>query len=117
MSFLLLVVEHEARRELAPESRQKRFDEMMAYTEGLRGRGVLLASESLRPDAEGARVRRRDGQRIVTDGPFAEAKEMVGGFFLLDCATKEQAIALAAECPASGWATVEVRETGRCIDD
>ena len=117
MSFLLLVVEHEARRELPPETRQKRFDEMMAYTDGLRGRGVLLASESLRPDSEGARVRHRDGRRIVTDGPFAESKEMVGGFFLLDCASKEQAVALAAECPASAWGTVEVRATGRCIDD
>jgi hypothetical protein len=114
MAFLLLVVEHEARRESPPETRQKRFDEMMAYTEDLRRRGVLLGSESLRPDSEGARVRRRDGQRIVTDGPFAESKEMVGGFFLLDCTTKERAVALAAECPASGWATVEVRETGGC---
>ncbi len=117
MPFLLLVVEHEERAKLAPEKRQSRFDEMMAYTQHLQSRGVLLGSESLRPDSEGARVRHRDGKRIVTDGPFAETKEMVGGFFLLDCETKEQAIALAAECPATGWATIEVRQTGRCIDD
>ena len=117
MSFLLLVIEHEERQKLTAGERRQRFDDMMAYTERLRGRGVLLGSESLRPDNEGARVRRRDGNRIVTDGPFAESKEMVGGFFLLDCASKDQAVALAAECPASGWATIEVRETGRCIDD
>jgi hypothetical protein len=48
------------------------------------------------------------------DGPFAEAKEMVGGFFLLDCATREEAVAIAGRCPAAEWATVEVRETGPC---
>jgi hypothetical protein len=50
----------------------------------------------------------------VLDGPFAEAKEMVGGFFLLDCATREEAVAIARECPAAEWATVEVRATGPC---
>ena len=54
----------------------------------------------------------RDGERSVIDGPFAEAKEMIGGFFLLDCDTREEALALAAECPAAAWATVEVRELG-----
>jgi hypothetical protein len=57
----------------------------------------------------------RDGKRSTIDGPFAEAKEMVGGFFLLDCNSKEQAIAIAAECPAAQWATVEVRELGPCF--
>ena len=50
----------------------------------------------------------------VMDGPFAEAKEMIGGFFLIDVATREQALAWAARCPAVAWATVEVRETGPC---
>jgi len=117
MAFLLLVLEHEPRGQLPAGERQRRFDDMMAYVESLRVRGVLLGSESLRPDSDGVRVRRRDGRRIVVDGPFAETKEMVGGFFLLECASKEQAVALAAECPATAWATVEVRQTGRCIDD
>jgi hypothetical protein len=51
----------------------------------------------------------------LLDGPFAEAKEMIGGFFLLDVATREQALEWAARCPAAGWATVEVRETGPCF--
>ena len=52
---------------------------------------------------------------IVRDGPFAEAKEMIGGFFLLTCATREQAIDIARECPAAEWATIEVRELGPCF--
>jgi hypothetical protein len=51
----------------------------------------------------------------VLDGPFAEAKEMVGGFFLLNVPTKEDALAWAARCPAADWAAVEVRETGPCF--
>jgi hypothetical protein len=51
----------------------------------------------------------------VVDGPFAEAKEMIGGFFLVDCASREEAVALAARCPAAQWATVEVRSLGPCF--
>jgi hypothetical protein len=50
----------------------------------------------------------------VIDGPFAEAKEMVGGFFLVDCETREEAVAIAAQCPAAQWCTVEVRALGPC---
>jgi len=58
----------------------------------------------------------RGGKRNVVDGPFTEAKELVGGFFLLDVKTREEALALAGECPASQWATLEVRETGPCYE-
>jgi len=57
----------------------------------------------------------RDGERQLMDGPYAEAKEMIGGFFLLTCESREEALALAAECPAAQWATVEVRELGPCF--
>ena len=53
----------------------------------------------------------------MVDGPFAEAKEMVGGFFLLDCDSMAEAVAIAHECPAAEWATVEVRALGPCYDD
>jgi hypothetical protein len=56
------------------------------------------------------------GRRRVTDGPFTESKELIGGFFLLDCATREQALGFAAQCPAAQWATIEVREVGPCYD-
>lgn len=51
----------------------------------------------------------------MVDGPFAEAKEMVGGIFLLDCKTREEALAIAAQCPAAEWATIEVRALGPCF--
>jgi len=63
---------------------------------------------------KGFRVEMRNGKRSMVDGPFAEAKEIVGGFFLLDVDTKEQAVSVAHECPATGWAMVEVREIGPC---
>jgi hypothetical protein len=87
---------------------------MLDYTDSLKARGVLLASDSLR--AAAARLSIRDGRQSVVDGPFTESKELVGGFFLLDCATREQAIGLAAECPAAQWATIEVREIGPCYE-
>jgi len=59
-------------------------------------------------------VTMRGEKSMVRDGPFAEAKEMIGGFFLLDCATRAEAVAIAAECPAAEWCDVEVRETGPC---
>jgi hypothetical protein len=61
-------------------------------------------------------VQVRDGRRTLVDGPFSESKEMVGGFFLVDCRTREEAVAIAAECPAAEWATVEVRAYGACYE-
>jgi hypothetical protein len=87
---------------------------MLRWGEDLKARGVYIGSNSLLSDAQGVRVAIREGKRNILDGPFTESKEMVGGYFLLDCATREQAIALAGECPAAQWATVEVRELGPC---
>jgi hypothetical protein len=75
---------------------------------------VLLGVESLQSHERATRVQVRGASAKVVDGPFAEAKEMIGGFFLLDCKTKEEAMAHARACPAAEWATVEVRETGPC---
>ena len=111
MSYLLLIVEPVGQRaERTPEQGREAYGAMLRYAESLNERGLLQRAESLKSDAEGVRLRVRDGERSVVDGPFAEAKEMIGGFFLLDCDTREEALALAAECPAAAWATVEVRE-------
>jgi len=59
----------------------------------------------------------REGQARMVDGPFAETKEMVGGFYLLDCATRDEAVAIARDCPAAEWATVEVRPAAPCYDE
>lgn len=115
MAYLLLIIEPRGQRsERTPEEGQLAYAQMVRFGEDLKARGLLRASESLRSDSESVRVSVRGGKRSLLDGPFAEAKEMVGGFFLLDCDTKEQAIAIAAECPAAAWATVEVREIAPC---
>jgi hypothetical protein len=115
MPYLLLVVEEpEGRRNRSAEEGRLAYERMLRFTEDLKARGVHRASESLKSDSAGVRIAVRSGKRTVVDGPFAESKEIVGGFFLLDGLTREQAIAIAGECPATEWATVEVREIGRC---
>ena len=115
MAYMLLIIEERGQRQArSPDEGHAAFDSMLRFADGLKARGLLKAAESLRRDEDGARIQIRDGRSRIFDGPFAEAKEMVGGFFLLDCETKEQALAIARECPAAQWATVEVREIAPC---
>jgi hypothetical protein len=115
MPYMLLVMETRGRREgRSVEQAQKEREDMDAFTDSLKTRGVYLASQSLRRLTDGTRVETSGGKPRVVDGPFIEAKELVGGFFLLDVGAREQAVALAAECPAAAWASIEVREAGPC---
>jgi hypothetical protein len=117
MSYMLLVVEPPSQRaERTAEAGRQVYARMLRFAEDLKARGVLLGVESLASHAQGARVQMRAGRRSVVDGPFTEAKEFVGGFFLLDCATQEEAVTIASECPAAEWCTVEVRKVGPCWD-
>ena len=116
MQFMLMIVEPRGQRAERNEAQgREAYGRMLDYAGELKARGVLRAAESLKSDDEGVRVRVRDGRRMLVDGPFAEAKEMVGGFFLVDCASREEALAIAAGLPAAQWATVEVRELGPCF--
>jgi hypothetical protein len=116
MSYMLLIVEPVGqRRERTEDEGRALYDTMLKFSADLKERGLLTVSQSLRSDAEAVRVQVRQGKRTLIDGPFAEAKEMVGGYFLLTCKTKEEAVTIAAECPAAQWATVEVREFGPCF--
>jgi hypothetical protein len=87
---------------------------MAEFADTLKTRGVLRAVESLTSMKDAARVTSAQGDTRVIDGPFAEAKEMIGGFFLIDCETHAQAVAIAAECPAAKWCAIEVRKVGPC---
>jgi hypothetical protein len=116
MAYMLLVVERTGDRAARTEDEGRAlFERMLHFSDDLRRRGLLTLSQSLKTDAAGARVTTRGEKSIVRDGPFAEAKEMVGGFFLLSCDTRQQAIEVARECPAAQWATIEVRELGPCF--
>lgn len=116
MSYMLLIVEPVGQRRTRTEDEGRAlYDRMLQFSAELKSRGLLQTSQSLRSDADATRVQVRNGKPTLTDGPFAETKEMVGGYFLLNCDTREQAVAIAAECPAAQWATVEVREFGPCF--
>jgi len=117
MAYMLLVVEKVGDRGARSEREgQLRYDRMLQFSAELKERGLLTLSQSLKTDAASVRVTKSGERSIVRDGPFAEAKEMIGGFFLLTCATREQAIGIARECPATEWATIEVRELGPCFE-
>jgi hypothetical protein len=116
MPYTLLIVEDPKQRGTRTlEEGEEVYDRMVKFSERLKNQGLLLATQSLMSNDSAARLQVRDGKTSIMDGPFTEAKEMIGGFFLLDCSTREQALAIAAQCPAAQWATVEIREAGPCF--
>ncbi|WP_437751940.1 YciI family protein [Sorangium sp. So ce1389] len=89
---------------------------MMKYNESLQKAGVLLALDGLHPPSMGARVSFPGGKPHVTDGPFSEAKEVLGGYWMIQVKSKEEAIAWASRCPASDDAVIEVRQVQEFSD-
>ena len=83
---------------------------MMKYNEALRQAGVLLALDGLHPPSMGARVSFSGGKPVVTDGPFAEAKEVLGGYWMINVRSKDEAIEWAKRCPASDNEVIEIRQ-------
>jgi hypothetical protein len=115
MPHMLLIHEAVGQRATRSEAEGRAlYERMLSWGDTLRERGLLLAAESLASTATAARVTRPDGKARIVDGPFAETKEMIGGFFLINVDTRDEAIALAAECPAAEWSTVEVRALAPC---
>lgn len=116
MSYMLLVIEDPNQRvERGEAAGREVYDQMVRFSVDLKERGKLVAVESLTSSSDAVRVQVRGGQPKLLDGPFAEAKEMIGGFFLLNCETREEAVAIAQACPAATWCTVEVRKLGPCF--
>jgi hypothetical protein len=115
MPYMLLIAEPPGQRaQRGVEQGQQVYAQMQRFAEELKARGVLRGVESLLDEAKGVRVQVREGRQRLVDGPFTEAKEMIGGFFLLDVPTRDEAVAIATACPAAAWATIEVREVGPC---
>ncbi|MFY1825737.1 YciI family protein [Myxococcus fulvus] len=111
MSFMLLMMEAPGKRQARPlEEGQKAYERMMAFQKTLQDKGVLVAGEALKPDDNAIRIESINGRRTVSDGPFAESKEIIGGFFLLNCKSREDALEYAHMCPMSDWGIVELRE-------
>ena len=103
MKYLCLVYMQEKDLNAVPDA------DCMAFGESLRGSGRYLAAEALQPVETATTVRVRDGKVTVTDGPFAETKEQLAGFYLIDAKDFEEAIALAARIPPAHLGSVEVR--------
>lgn len=89
---------------------------MMRYNEQLQKAGVLLALDGLHPPSMGARVSFEGGKPKVRDGPFAEAKEVLGGYWMIQVKSKEEAIAWASRCPASPSEVIEIRQVQEFAD-
>ena len=89
---------------------------MMKYNEALKEAGVLITLDGLHPPSMGARVSFPGGKPVVTDGPFTEAKEVLGGYWMIEVNSKEEAIAWARKCPASNNEIIEIRQVQEMAD-
>jgi hypothetical protein len=94
----------------------KAVEAMMKYNQSLQEAGVLLALDGLHPPSAGARVTFAGGKPRVTDGPFAEVKEVLGGYWMIDVKSREDAIEWATRCPASENEIIEVRQVQEMSD-
>lgn len=108
--YLILINSDEKAQAKATVEQQKEvMGAYMKYSADLQKAGVMLGGEALEGSATGARIAYKEGRRVVTDGPFAEAKEVIGGYYLIDVKTREEAIEWAAQCPGAKHGGVEVR--------
>jgi hypothetical protein len=89
--------------------RQRLYEEQVRFTEGLTSKGQYLAGAPLHPPSSATTVRVRDGKRMLTDGPFAETREHLGGYMLIDVDNLDEAIAITARAPLARVGTIEVR--------
>jgi hypothetical protein len=116
MAYMLLVVEPPEQRSTRTDAQgREAYASMLRFSDELKQRGLLTVSQSLKSPTPGARLKMQGDSAVITDGPYAETKEVIGGFFLLTCETQEEAMTIARECPAAQWATIEVRELGPCF--
>jgi len=89
---------------------------MMKYNEALKEAGVLITLDGLHPPSMGARVSFESGKPVVTDGPFTESKEVIGGYWMIEVKSREEAIAWAKRCPASNNEIIEIRQIMEMAD-
>jgi hypothetical protein len=124
MKYAFTIYVDEAGRESASdEDRQATSQAYGALTQEMQEKGVLVAGEGLYPTQTATTVRVRDGERAVTDGPFAETKEQLGGFYVLDCRDLDDAIEWAAKIPGAQQGSIEIRpvmvfdEAGNLVEE
>ena len=116
MRFMVLMIPGDKKFEAGVLPDEKIIAAMMKYNEELAKAGVLLALDGLHPSSKGARIRFTGGKRTVTDGPFTEAKELIGGYWLWQVKSKEEAIEWASRCPALDGDVLEIRQVYEAAD-
>jgi hypothetical protein len=117
MRFMMLMIP--LGYETAPPDVQldpERVKSMMKFNQDLKDAGVLITLDGLHPPSSGARVSFATGKPVVTDGPFAESKEVLGGYWMINVASREEAIAWAKKCPASENEIIEIRQVQEMSD-
>jgi len=110
MKYLLLIYSQEAQwPAMTPEQQKQGLAAYTAFTEALNAAGVRVASDQLRPTTTATSVRIVNGETKVLDGPYAESKEQLGGFYMIDVPDLDTALSWAARCPGASYGTMEVR--------
>ncbi|HEX9342936.1 MAG TPA: YciI family protein [Actinomycetota bacterium] len=110
MRYALLIYGSEAAMATATEAEtQAEFDAYNSFTKEIVDRGLMQGGEALQPTSTATTVQVRNGETLTTDGPFAETKEQLGGFYLVDCRDLDEAIATAAKIPGAKSGSIEVR--------
>jgi hypothetical protein len=110
MQYLLLIYDQESLLGKLNEAEQgKMMQEYRELTKSIQQSGHYLASSQLHPVSKATTVRMRDGKKLVTDGPFAETKEQLGGFYLIEAKDLDDAVAIAARIPSARLGSIEIR--------
>jgi hypothetical protein len=106
---LMICTDETADAAMGPDEASAQMADYFAFGEEMGARGVLQGGERLRPTTDATTVRVRDGEVLTSDGPFAETKEQMGGFYLVDCADLDEAIDIASKIPGARAGSIEVR--------
>jgi hypothetical protein len=110
MNYMILIYNDEKGwAAMPPSARDEANASFFAYTKELKEAGVMRGGDGLQPTSTATTVRIREGKRLVTDGPFAETKEQLGGFYLIECKDIDEATKWAAKVPSAAMGSVEVR--------
>jgi len=118
MRFMMLMIPRGGYETVSPDAMPsaEAVAAMMKYNKTLKEAGVLITLEGLHPPSAGARISFESGKPVVTDGPFAESKEVIGGYWMIDVNSREEAIAWAKRCPASTHEMIEIRQVHEMAD-
>jgi hypothetical protein len=110
MKYLCLIYDDESAWERMPKAETDRImGDYMSFTDDIAKSGHMVAGEQLQPTSAATTVRVRDGRTVVTDGPYAETKEQLGGYYLVEARDLNEAIAIASRIPSAQFGSIEVR--------